>query len=200
MNDHLQRNTDEGRNLGELLSEARTEGGAALNDLFQRLYRELRVMAHRQLQSRGRPDNLNTTALVHEAFLRFSTAGELSAQDQRHFLAYASTAMRSVVIDVLRAQASQKRGGGAPLVTLNTDIADDRAASVQQALRIHEALLVLGKIDAQLVQIVEMRFFAGLSEEQIAESLDLSPRTVHRHWQKARLFLYAQLNPQAGED
>ena len=132
--------------------------------------------------------------LVHEAYLRFAGAGDALAEDRQHFLAYASSVMRSVVIDVIRAERARKRGGGEQALTLNTDIIDFESSTNEEALRIHEALLELGAIDPRLVQIVEMRFFAGLTDADIAGALDLSPRTVQRYWQKARLFLYAQLN------
>lgn len=164
-----------------------------LNALFESLYGELHSMAHQQLQRGANPDAhvLDTTALVHEAYLRFSAAAKVD--DRRHFLAYAANAMRSVVVDIMRAQCADKRGAGAGLLTLNTDISNSVAASAQEVLGIHEALLDLASIDAALVQVVEMRYFAGLNEDEIADAMQLSSRTVRRHWQKARIYLRATL-------
>jgi RNA polymerase sigma factor (TIGR02999 family) len=186
--------------LADLVRGARAGRDEALDQLFQRLYRELHAMAHRQLRRSAAPAGLNTTVLVHEAYLRFSGAADVQAADRQHFLAYASTVMRSVVVDVLRAERAGKRGGGDRPLTLNTDVANGIPASGDEALRINDALAELGAIDAQLVHIVEMRFFAGLTDTEIAESLQLSIRTVQRHWQKARLFLYARLNDDTGAE
>ena len=194
---HVNEESDEGAApppITQLLRGARAGRGAALDALFARLYAELRSLAHQQLRRGPQPHGLNTTGLVHEAYLRFASVGDEQPDDRQHFLAYASTAMRSVVVDSLRADQAAKRGGGAQQVTLNTDIGAGLVADTDETLRIHDALLDLGNIDAQLVQIVEMRFFGGLSDAEIAGALGMSLRTVQRHWQKARLFLYAQLN------
>jgi RNA polymerase sigma factor (TIGR02999 family) len=166
---------------------------AAVNHLFEALYFELQAMAHQQLRRGLGAPALNTTALVHEAYLRFANAEQFKIGDRQHFLAYAANAMRSVVIDIMRAQRAGKRGAGAALLTLNTDVSNAVPSSADEVLRIHEALLELSAIDQALVQIVEMRYFAGLSEDEIADALQLSPRTVRRHWQKARIFLLANL-------
>ncbi len=166
-----------------------------LNVLFESLYSELHAMAHQQLQRGANPHAhlLNTTALVHEVYLRFAGIERAAVDDRRHFLAYAANAMRSVVVDIMRAHCADKRGAGAGLLTLNTDIADAVPASAEEVLRIHEALLELASIDGALVQVVEMRYFAGLNEDEIAGAMQLSSRTVRRHWQKARIFLRANL-------
>jgi RNA polymerase sigma factor (TIGR02999 family) len=166
-----------------------------LNVFFESLYSELHAMAHQQLQRGAHPNAhlLNTTALVHEVYLRFAGVETVAVDDRRHFLAYAANAMRSVVVDIMRAQCADKRGAGAGLLALNTDIADAAPASAEEVLRIHEALLELASIDGALVQVVEMRYFAGLNEDEIAGALQLSSRTVRRHWQKARIFLRAKL-------
>jgi RNA polymerase sigma factor (TIGR02999 family) len=165
---------------------------AAVNDLFAALYGDLRAMAHKQLQ-RASGRMLDTTALVHEAYLRFANAEQVPVADRRHFLAYAAHAMRSVVVDIIRAQRSEKRGSGLAPVTLNTDVRNAVPATEEEVLKVHDALMELSAIDTVLVQIVEMRYFAGLSEEEIAGATQLSERTVRRHWQKARIFLRASL-------
>lgn len=149
-------------------------------------------MAHAQL-ARG-PGSVNTTVLVHELYLRLAKANAVPVADSRHFLAYASNAMRFVMVDIIRAQRSDKRGGGLSPVTLNTRIADEVQGAEDEALRVHDALLELAAVDPPLVQIVEMRYFAGLSETEIADCLQMSTRTVRRHWKKALLLLRAAMN------
>jgi RNA polymerase sigma factor (TIGR02999 family) len=163
-----------------------------LNRAFDSLYRELHSMAHAQLRG-GSAGSVNTTILVHELYLRLAHAEDVPVADARHFLAYASNAMRFVIVDIIRAQRADKRGGGAAPLTLNTNIANRAPASADEILRVHEALLELSSIDALLVKIVEMRYFAGLTEAEIAEAVQLSTRTVRRHWQKAVIFLRASL-------
>jgi RNA polymerase sigma factor (TIGR02999 family) len=163
-----------------------------LNSAFDALYRELHSMAHAQLRG-GNGGSVNTTILVHELYLRLAKAEGVPVADPRHFLAYASNAMRFVVVDLIRAQRAEKRGGGASPLTLNTNIMNRAPASADEILRVHEALIELSSIDAMLVKIVEMRYFAGLTEEEIAEAVQLSTRTVRRHWQKAVIFLRASL-------
>jgi RNA polymerase sigma factor (TIGR02999 family) len=163
-------------------------GSAGVNDLFAALYADLHAMAHKQLQ-RAQGPLLDTTALVHEAYLQFADSEQVPVADRRHFLAYAAHVMRSVVVDIIRSQGAEKRGSGAVPVTLNTDVRDAVPATEEEVLKIHEALGALSVIDTVLVQIVEMRYFAGLSEGEIADATQLSERTVRRHWQKARIFL-----------
>jgi len=167
-------------------------GSAGVNDLFAALYADLHAMAHKQLQ-RAKGPLLDTTALVHEAYVRFADSEQVPAADRRHFLAYAAHVMRSVVVDIIRSENAEKRGSGALSVTLNTDVRDAVPSTEGEVLKIHEALVELSLIDTVLVQIVEMRYFAGLTEEEIADATQLSERTVRRHWQKARIFLRESL-------
>jgi RNA polymerase sigma factor (TIGR02999 family) len=160
-----------------------------LNRAFDSLYKELHSMAHAQL--RRTPGSVNTTVLVHELYLRMANAKAVPVADSRHFLAYASNAMRFVIVDIIRAQRADKRGGGAAPITLDTALADHARASENEVLRVHEALVELSSLDPSLVQLIEMRYFAGLSEAEIAEVMQLSVRTVRRHWKKAILLLKA---------
>jgi RNA polymerase sigma factor (TIGR02999 family) len=132
---------------------------------------------------------LDTTSLVHESYLRFVQAGQLKASDRKHFLNYAGRVMRSVIVDFARERLAQRRGGDALRVTLDTGVADSVAEGEVEIVRIHEALEELAQHDARLVQVVEMRYFGGLSEAEIAESLGVHVRTVRRDWEKARLLL-----------
>lgn len=158
------------------------------------LYRDLRRLAHSRLAAGGRSVLLDTTALVHESFLRLHSAGRLRLEDRGHFLAYAASAMRSVVVDFLRRRGSDKRGGGAEHVTLDTDLAERLGATDGEILEVHEALEALGKVDERLVRVVEMRYFAGLTDAEIAMALEVSERTVRRDWERARLLLAAMLD------
>jgi RNA polymerase sigma factor (TIGR02999 family) len=159
------------------------------NRLFELLYDELRSRAHAQLLRNGDRRMLNTTTLVHESYLRFLEAGRVQVEDQRHFLAYASHVMRSIVVDHARSQLAAKRGSGESALTLNTDIASSVAASDEQVLKVHDALEELAAVDARMAQVVEMRYFGGLSEGEIAGAMQISERTVQRLMEKARMLL-----------
>jgi RNA polymerase sigma factor (TIGR02999 family) len=170
-----------------------TLGPPGAEELFPVLYAELRRLARSRLAGGGRNVLLDTTALVHESFLRLQGAGKVRLEDREQFLAYAATTMRSVVIDFVRRRNSEKRGGGIEHVTLDTGMQEILGASDEEILDVHEALESLGKVDARLVQVVEMRYFAGLTDEEIAAALKISDRTVRRDWDRARLLLAAML-------
>jgi RNA polymerase sigma factor (TIGR02999 family) len=157
-------------------------------DVSTRLYRQLRVLARARLRDGGRETLLDTTALVHEAYLRV-VGVEMSSVEQRSFLAYSSRTMRSVIVDVARKRRAECRGGDACIITLTGNLAEPQPAAADDILRVHEALDELERIDARLAQVVEMRYFAGLTEPQIAQALGISERTVRRDWEKARLLL-----------
>jgi RNA polymerase sigma factor (TIGR02999 family) len=197
---HAARRWQGGRCMGDvtvLLEAARQGQPLALGQIFDLLYPELKRMAHARLRWRDDRLLMETGMLVHEAYLRLLEVQRLGAADRSQFLAYASRVMRSVVVDVVREQQSQRRGGGPRgLVTLDT-AAFQALPSPGEAeiLRIHEALEELALIDPRLVQVVEMRYFVGLDNQEIADCLGLTTRTVERDWQKARSFLYRSMNP-----
>jgi RNA polymerase sigma factor (TIGR02999 family) len=164
-----------------------------LERISPELYGQLKRLARARLAAGGRHVLLDTTSLVHESFLRLQGAGRLRIEDRNHFLAYAATAMRSVVIDFVRRRQSDKRGGGAEHITLNTDVAESLGASDEEILQVNDALESLGKVDARLVRVVEMRYFAGLTDSEIGAALDMSERTVRRDWERARLLLAGML-------
>lgn len=171
----------------------RGESGAA-DKLFSLLYTDLRRMAHARLRRSGHLTLLDTTGLVHEAYLRLFKVGTLEAGDHGQFMAYAARVMRSVVVDFVRRRAADRRGGDVVHVGLEESavaVADPREREV---VRIDEALEELAAIDERLVRVVEMRYFAGMTEEQVADALGLSRRSVTRDWEKARLFLAAALD------
>jgi RNA polymerase sigma factor (TIGR02999 family) len=179
--------------LKDLLQRAQSGDQAAREQLFAVAYDELRSQARAQLRSGGRNTLLDTTALVHESYLRFLRAGRLSGAERGQFFAYAAQVMRSVIVDSVRARQADRRGGDAVHVSLDTRFADDVTASDEQVIRINEALESLEKVDARLVRVVEMRYFAGMTEAEVASALGVTDRTVRRDWQKARMLLAAAL-------
>jgi len=167
----------------------------ALGQLFALLYPELRRLAHSRLRRSGEMTLLDTTSLVHESYLRFEKSGAVQMADRSKFMAYAARVMRSVVVDVVRSRLAERRGGDAVHVELDDALAlpAQDAAADNEVLRVHESLEELAHIDERLVRVVEMRYFAGMTEHEIAETLGLAVRTVARDWEKARLFLHACL-------
>jgi RNA polymerase sigma factor (TIGR02999 family) len=172
-----------------LIARAREGDRAAFDSLFGILYPELRRIAHARLARNVRDTLMDTTALVHECYLKFAQAQRLSPTDRVHFLAYSATVMRSIIVDAARAARSERRGGDARHVTLNTDVVEGVANPEDEILDVHAALEDLGRLDPRLVRVVEMRYFGGMNEAEIAESLGLTDRTVRRDWEKARLLL-----------
>jgi RNA polymerase sigma factor (TIGR02999 family) len=179
----------EGASLTDLLHQANAGDDGALKRVFDAAYPDLRRVARVRLSKRGRGALLDTTALVHESYLRFTNAGRLGIQDRQHFLRYAGHVMRSVIVDFVREGQAERRGGDALHVTLDTGLNDGGVAEEAEILNVHEALQDLAKYDARLVQVVELRYFAGMTEAEIADALGVAERTVRRDWEKARLLL-----------
>ena len=179
--------------ITQLLRDARQGDRAAADQVVAQLYTDLQRMARRHVRDAGHMTLLDTTALVHEAWLRLAGGQGAEFPDRRHFLAYAAQAMRSVVIDLVRARQAQRRGGDLAHVTLDTAVAEQLPQGDDDVLRVHEALDELAQLEPRLAQVVEMRYFAGLREQEIAEALGVTERTVQRDWQKARLFLSISL-------
>jgi RNA polymerase sigma factor (TIGR02999 family) len=176
-------------NTTQLLVRVREGDQAALNDLFGHVYEALREIAHQRL-SRYRPgETLQTTALVHEAYLKLVDQTQVELQDRAHFLALSSRVMRTVLIDYARARSAGKRGGGVPALPLDAVqvAADDRAADL---LALDEALDRLAAYDERLSQIVEYRFFGGLTFDEIAVASGRSVPTAKRDWKRARIWLH----------
>jgi RNA polymerase sigma factor (TIGR02999 family) len=179
--------------ITQLLTRARAGDRQAFDALFQALYPDLRRIARARLAPHVRGTLLDTSALVHEAYLKFERAERLSAGDRAHFLAYAAQVMRSIIVDAARAARRGKRGGDAQHVTLDTGVAESVAAGEDEILDVHEALQSLAQVDERLVRVVEMRYFGGMKEAEIGEALGVTERTVRRDWEKARLLLAAKL-------
>ena len=161
---------------------------ANLVDYLPQFYSELRRLARARLAAGGRYTLLDTTALVHESFLRLKRANHVPINDSQHFLAYATSTMRSVIVDYVRQRKAERRGGGAAHVTLKTGHGE-LTASDDEILSVHEALETLSKVDQRLVQVVEMRYFGGLTDVEIGDALGVTDRTVRRDWERARLLL-----------
>lgn len=159
------------------------------DELLPLLYDELRQLARARLSSGGRNVTLDTTALVHESFLRLQKAGHLALKDRDHFLAYAASTMRSIVVDSIRRRRAERHGGHAVHVTLGTAAASELGASEEEILEVHDALGLLTKVNARLAQVVEMRYFLGLTDAEIGAALGTTDRTVRRDWERARLLL-----------
>ncbi|MDE3010753.1 MAG: sigma-70 family RNA polymerase sigma factor [Pseudomonadota bacterium] len=179
--------------LTVLLGAARQGDQQALAEVFSVLYEDLRRLARSRLRHHETMTLLDTTSLVHESFFKLVGAQSLPLEDRGHFFAYASKVMRSVITDFARARQAERRGGGAEHLALDTAMSDRLAAPNTDVLRVHEALEVLGQADPRLAQVVEMRYFGGMSETEIAQALCLSERTVRRDWDKARMLLQVAL-------
>jgi RNA polymerase sigma factor (TIGR02999 family) len=175
--------------LTDLIRLASDGDEAALHRVFDATYQDLRRLARMRLTHSARGVLLDTTSLVHESYLRFANAGELNITDRQHFLRYAANVMRSVIVDFVRERMAERRGGAAQHVTLNTQASDAGSAGEEEILRVHEALDELAQYDERMAQVVEMRYFAGMTEGEIADALGITDRTVRRDWEKARLLL-----------
>ena len=172
-----------------LLEAAVAGDSGALERLVPLMYEDLRRVARRQLDREGGGHTLQTTALVHEAYLKLAGGGTVSATSRAHFLAIAARAMRQVLVDYARRRKAAKRGGGVISVTLG-DEATPPDTSAEDILALDEALQ---QLDPRQRQVIECRFFGGMEEKDIAEALGVSERTVRRDWVKARAWLYQAL-------
>jgi len=179
--------------LTELIQQVGTGSQLARDKLFATAYSELRKLARSRLRDGGRNTVLETTALVHESYLRFLNCGQLRFEDRKAFFAYASQVMRSVIIDTVRERQAERRGGGRAELTLDTQMRDNLPSGESEILNLNDALLALEAAEPRLAKVVEMRYFGGYSEAEIAEALGLTDRTVRRDWERARLLLMVLL-------
>lgn len=179
--------------ITELLEAARSGDGRALDAVFAKVYPTLRTLAASRLRSATGESTLSPTALVNEAYLKLIGANSLDLSDRHHFFACAARAMRHILIDAARARTSQKRGGAMAPVTLTLDGGEAEAIAESDLLDIDAALDRLDEINPDLRELVELRVFAGLTLEQLAESRGRSLRSINRDWQRARALLMAQL-------
>ena len=175
--------------LTDVLAAAGKGDRGAIGQLYAMLYPELRAQAHRRVRNMANMSVLDTTSLVHESYLRLVKAGTIQIENRGHFLAYAAHVMRSVVVDFVRQSRSQRSGGNQLHVTLSSSLLDSVASPGDEVIRLDEFLEELAAVDPRLVNVVEMRYFAALENEQIAESLGVTDRTVRRDLEKVRLLL-----------
>jgi len=180
--------------ITQLLHRMHAGDPGARDELFTAAYEELRRLARARLREGGRSVVLDTTSLVHECYLRFVASGELRAEERRAFFGYASKVMRSVIVNSVREQQAERRGGSAPQLALSTEIVANLAGDEETILKVHEALEVLEQADERLAQVAQMRYFGGYTEREIAETLGVTERTVQRDWEKARAILLAALS------
>lgn len=164
----------------------------ALEQLVPLVYDDLRRVARGQLRRLRLGDTLNTTGLVHEAYVRLIDQSRASYRDRAHFYAVCALAMRQIIVDYARRRRRRKRGGDQVVVALD-DAIDPAVREADRLIEIDTALQKLAQHDPRLARVVECRFFAGLSEEETAEALGVSLRTAQREWFKARAWLRAEL-------
>jgi RNA polymerase sigma factor (TIGR02999 family) len=164
----------------------------AANRAYAVLYPELLKIARARLRRHQPNTLLDTQALVHESFMRFVAADKIGVADRKHFFTYAAKTMRNIVIDFARRRQAERRGGAAERVTLDSHVLGQGQQDTS-VIDIDTALRELELLDPALAQVVEMRYFGGYTDADIAAAMDIADRTVRRHWDKARAFILAQL-------
>lgn len=200
MNRQIQGSTVSGE-ITSLLAAARQGDGSATHRLMSLVYDELRAMARRQLRNRRPGQTITTTVLVHEAYLKLVDHEGVTWQDRSHFFSVAALAMRHILVDSARRRVARKRGGEDVRITLDElhmgGEEPDAEARALEVLAVDRALTSLAALSERLSQLVELRFFAGLTEDETAQVMGTSERTVRRDWRKARAFLFQALGGQA---
>jgi RNA polymerase sigma-70 factor, ECF subfamily len=185
--------------ITQLLYELKSGEREALGDLLPLVYDELRRLADNYLRRERVDHTLQPTALVHEAYLRLIGQKPIDWQNRAHFFGVAARLMREILIEYARARNRFKRGGGFKTIIALDDAVSFSSEKQLDVIALDEALSQLENLDERQARIVEMKFFGGLSIEEIAEVLDISPATVKREWSTAKLFLYKILNSQNDE-
>jgi RNA polymerase sigma factor (TIGR02999 family) len=177
--------------ITDLLLQLREGGSEVMDRLFRAVYGELRRVASRQLRTERPGHSLGTTGLVHETYLKLADQTRVQWQDRAHFYRVASRAMRRILVDYARRYQSQRRGGELQRISLDEDAsASERGETL---LALDEALERLAGLNQRLSQVVECRYFGGLTEEETAQALGVTSRTIQRDWAKARGWLYLEL-------
>lgn len=178
--------------LSSLIQAAETGDGSATERLFSALYSELHRLARRELARGGGAVSLSVTTLLHEAYLDMAGRGDAKFPDHARFMGYAARVMRGLIIDHVRNRQAQKRGGQFEITSLeNKNVAE--VPDEGELTRISEALDKLAKVDAELAELVDLKFFCGFSFAEIAAMRNVSERTVQRKWEKARIYLHREL-------
>ncbi|HRJ90159.1 MAG: sigma-70 family RNA polymerase sigma factor [Blastocatellia bacterium] len=179
--------------ITKLLLQWREGKAEALDELVPLVHDELRRIARNFMRRQNPGHTLQTTALVNEAFIRLVDSNRVNWQDRNHFFAISAQLMRRVLVDVARRKNSLKRGGERVQVTLDDklNVSDEKETDI---IALDEAMSLLAELNPRQSQIVELRYFGGLTEEQIADTLEISSRTVRRDWNLARAWLFRELN------
>lgn len=178
--------------ITELLVAHREGDRDAFEELMPLVYDDLRRIAHHQLARHRRQGTLNTTALVHEAYLKLVDQTRIEVADRDHFFAVAARAMRQIIVDFARKRTAAKRGGGKPSLSLDK-VELGVAEQAEVLVAIDQALDKLSALNERLIRVFECRYFAGLSEEETARALAVSLRTVQRDWMKSKALLRQEL-------
>src|ERR1700733_5064457 len=173
-----------------LIGAAERGDAAAADSLFSALYGELRKLARRELARPGAAVSLSATTLLHEAYLDMAARDGPSFPDQSRFMGYAARVMRGLIIDHARNRRAQKRGGQFHITSFSTDTEEENVIDDQTLVKLSEALDELAKVDPDLSEVVDLKFFCGFSFSEIAGMRQLSERTVQRRWEKARIYLH----------
>lgn len=196
--DHAKTNAYSDTGFDDLLDRISSGDASAADDLLPMVYQQLRALAAAQMSTERVGHTLQATALVHEAFLRLAGPRKVSWQNQAHFYAAAAEAMRRILVDHARRKNRQKRDGSKQRIMLNVlDLA--ASENSEDILALDEALRRLETQDPEAANVVRLRFYAGLSVDQTAEALDVSPRTIDRRWKFARAWLYRELDHHGSE-
>jgi RNA polymerase sigma factor (TIGR02999 family) len=186
-----ERDASRRQQVSQLLAAWTNRDSAARDALLPVVYDELHRLAHHYMRGERQEHTLQTTALVNEAYIRLVDLDRMQWRDRAHFFAMAATLMRRILVDYARERSRDKRGGGVSVTSLDEQVAASKASVDVVAL--DQALDRLAAMDLQQSQIVELRFFSGLTIEETAEALDLSPATVKREWTSAKAWLHQQL-------
>jgi RNA polymerase sigma factor (TIGR02999 family) len=180
-----------GQNVTQLLNELNSDGTEAYNKLFPLIYKELKDIASIQISSERNDLTLNRTDLVHEVYIKWLNQEELECNNRMHLMRLASKAMHQILVDYARKKLADKRGNGAVKIEF-----EDERLNVEEAeefLELNEACNELRRIDERLFEIVQLKYFSGLSVRQVADALDVSKSTVNRDWKKAKTLLFIKL-------
>ncbi|MFN0151924.1 MAG: ECF-type sigma factor [bacterium] len=184
--------------ITRMLSSARRGDREAVGEVFDRVYREIRRIAHGEVRRLGPAATMNTTAVVHEAYLKLVNAPGIAWEDRGHFFAVAATAMRQILVDYARRRSADKRGGrerAIPLDEMDSSEGQTIDPLSDDVIALDTALQRLAALDERLARVVDLRFFAGLSVEETALALGVTDRTVKRDWRRARAYLHNEISP-----
>jgi RNA polymerase sigma factor (TIGR02999 family) len=184
----LEKSDTDASSLTQLIHLAQEGDHAAADALYASTYADLSRLARARLRAGRRHTLLDTCSLVHESYVRFVKANQLHIEDRLHFMRWAAQVMRSVIVDFARRRVAARRGGGEANVDFDVELAAVSRGE-EEILSVHQVLDRIAAVDPRLTQVVEMRYFGGLTEPEIAQALGVTERTVRRDWHKARLLL-----------